>query len=105
MTLTLSAFKLLVNAEEYFEFFGLPYDQQFVNVNRLHILKKFSQFIDEINSNTPEASESEKLSLYQQALQQAYELFQSSTPVEQKLFKVFNEKPANVVLLTDIKTE
>jgi nitrogenase-stabilizing/protective protein len=105
MTQTLSQFDQLVDAEEYFEFFKLPYDSQIVNVNRLHILKKFSQYIQEIDASSPELSEEDKLSQYRAALQQAYEVFLSSTPIEQKLFKVFNEKPKGVVLLKEINPE
>ena len=43
MITNIDEFKKLVDAEEFFIFFNLPYDQKFVNVNRLHILKKFSQ--------------------------------------------------------------
>ncbi|MBE9191844.1 nitrogenase-stabilizing/protective protein NifW [Gloeocapsopsis crepidinum LEGE 06123] len=104
MKWNVNRFDSLVNTEEYFEFFRLPYDTQIVQVNRLHILKLFSQSIREIDANNPELNQTEKLSLYRQALEQAYEVFLNSTPLEQKLFKVFNEKPKNIVMLTDITT-
>lgn len=104
MTGTLSQFNQLSNADEYFEFFQLPYDPQIVNVNRLHILKKFSEYIQQIDASSPVLSEEDKLSQYSEALHQAYEVFLSSTGVEQKLFKVFKKKPKNVVLLTDISS-
>ncbi|OKH27815.1 nitrogenase-stabilizing/protective protein NifW [Chroogloeocystis siderophila] len=97
-------FNSLVNTEEYFEFFRLPYDARIVQVNRLHILKLFSQYIREIDANNPDLNQTEKLSLYRQALERAYEVFLNSTPLEQKLFKVFNEKPKNIVMLTEITT-
>jgi len=102
---TLVQFNQLVNAEEYFEFFELPYDPQFVNVNRLHILQKFSTLIKAIASDAPELNESEKLTLYRGALQQAYNTFTTSTPLDEKLFKVFNDKPQNVVLLSEIGSD
>ncbi len=105
MSGTLAEFSQLVNAEEYFEFFQLPYDPQFVNVNRLHILKKFSAFIKTIDSEAPNLSESEKLERYQSALQQAYDTFVTSSPLDEKLFKVFNDKPQNVVMLSEIGAE
>ena len=37
MNKTMNQFKKLVDAEEFLQFFELPYDQKFVNVNRLHI--------------------------------------------------------------------
>ena len=101
---TLADFNCLVNAEEYFEFFKLPYDPQVVSVNRVHILQKFSQLIRAASATSSELREEEQLKRYRTALQNAYELFLTSTPQEQKLFKVFNEKPKNVVLLSEIGT-
>jgi nitrogenase-stabilizing/protective protein len=91
MTWDLDRFNKLVDAEEYFEFFQLPYDQKVVNVNRLHILKKFSQFMTEVDENNSEITSQEKLNLYRLALDKAYQVFLESTPHEQKLFKVFND--------------
>jgi nitrogenase-stabilizing/protective protein len=105
MSKTLTQFNQLVNAEDYLEFFGLPYDPQFVNVNRLHILQKFSSLIKAIDSESPDLSESEKLERYQTALEQAYNTFTTSSPLNEKLFKVFNDKPQNVVLLSEIGSD
>lgn len=102
MTLTLAEFDRLKDAEEYFEFFQLAYDPKVVNVNRLHILKQFSQYIREIDAEAADLSEAEKLQQYQAALVKAYEVFLTSNSLETKLFKVFHEKPQNVVMLTDI---
>ena len=104
MTGTLSQFNQLSDAEEYFKFFQLSYDRQVVNVNRLHILKKFSGYIQQIDASSPVLSEEDKLNQCSEALQQAYEVFLTSTGVEEKLFKVFKKKPKNVVLLTDISS-
>ena len=76
-----------------------------MNVNRLHILKKFSKYIQEIDDNSPDLSQEEKLNQYSLALQKAYQVFIESTPHEQKLFKVFNDKPKNVVTLTEITSD
>ncbi|WP_193195404.1 nitrogenase-stabilizing/protective protein NifW [Nostoc sp. MG11] len=105
MTGTIDEFKQLVDTEEFLKFFNLPYDQKFVNVNRLHILKKFSQYIKEIDENSPDLSSEERLNQYSLALQKAYQVFLESTPHEQKLFKVFNDKPKNVVTLTEITSD
>ena len=102
MNKTLADFNCLVDAEQYFEFFDLPYDPQIVSVNRLHILQKFSQLIQAPEIASTELSEEEKLGQYRIALQNAYDVFLKSTPLEQKLFKVFNEKPKNVVLISEI---
>lgn len=99
---TLADFRNLVNAEDYLEFFAIEYDQQFVNVNRLHILKKFANLLAEVDRVFPDLSDEERLDKYHLALEEAYQVFKSKSPLETKLFKVFQEKPKNVVLLQDI---
>ncbi len=99
---SLAQFNQLKDAEEYFEFFNLPYDPQTVNVNRLHILRKFSQLVE---AEDKDQSEEQLLSAYRQALQSAYDVFLTSSGVEQKLFKVFQDTPKNVVKLSDITME
>jgi nitrogenase-stabilizing/protective protein len=105
MSKTIEEFKKLSDAEEYFQFFELPYDQKIVNINRLHILKKFSQYIQEIDEQSADLNAEEKLNQYCLALQQAYEVFLESTPQEQKVFKVFKDKPKNVITLTELSSD
>ncbi|MEM1251197.1 MAG: nitrogenase-stabilizing/protective protein NifW [Cyanobacteria bacterium P01_H01_bin.21] len=102
LTRTLAQFNQLKDAEDYFQFFGLAYDPQVVNVNRLHILRKFAQLVQDDDKSQPEA---QRLDAYRQALQTAYDLFLTSSSVEQKLFKVFQDRPKNVVMLSDISAE
>lgn len=99
---TLSQFNRLKDAEEYFDFFALPYDPQVLNINRLHILQKFSELVQ---SGEKSQDETQTLANYRQALQTAYDLFLTSSSVEQKLFKVFRDRPKNVVMLSDITVE
>jgi nitrogenase-stabilizing/protective protein len=105
MSLNIEDFRKIVNAEDYFEFFQLPFDAKIVNVNRLHILKKFSQLMQEIDGNNPNLSPEEKLSQYRLALENSYQVFLESSAQEEKLFKVFNQKPKNVVMLTEITSD
>ncbi len=99
---TWQAFEALVDAEEYFTFFDLPFDPQVVNVNRLHILQKFSRNLEAIEEAGSELTETERLTLARQALQEAYQTFLDSNAQAQKLFKVFNQKPQGVVLISEI---
>ncbi|BAY15200.1 nitrogen fixation protein NifW [Nostoc sp. HK-01] len=105
MSKTIDEFKKISDAEEYFQFFELDYDQKIVNINRLHILKKFSQYIQEIDDNSAALSAEEKLNQYCLALQKAYQVFLESTPQEQKVFKVFKDKPKNVITLTELSSD
>jgi nitrogenase-stabilizing/protective protein len=103
MTGTLEEFNKLTNAEDFFEFLGLPYDTKVVNVNRLHILQKFSQLKVEIDQETDDPQT--RLERYRSALQAAYEVFLTSSAPEQKLFKVFQDAKPKVVLVSEIKEE
>ncbi|MGQ4648157.1 nitrogenase-stabilizing/protective protein NifW [Lyngbya aestuarii] len=105
MTSSLAEFNQLVNAEDYFKFFKLPYDQAVLNVNRLHILKRFSLSIKEINQEYSDLPDGEILSKYRTALEQAYQVLLNSSGVEQKLFEVFKKPQKNVVMLTEIHSE
>jgi nitrogenase-stabilizing/protective protein len=102
MTKTLADFKTLVNAEDYLSFFDISFDETFVNVNRLHILKQFSLLLKQVDAAFPDLDESARLEKYKLALSEAYEVFLTSSPLETKLFKVFNDTPKNIVLLGDI---
>ncbi|WOD40117.1 nitrogenase-stabilizing/protective protein NifW [Nodosilinea sp. E11] len=105
MKSTITNFNQITQAEDYFAFFGLPYDPQFLNVNRLHILQKFSRLMKETGVDSPDMDDTATFNQYRELLQEAYSLFQSSSPQAQKLFKVFNQKPSNVVLMSEIEVE
>ncbi|MGF1491401.1 MAG: nitrogenase-stabilizing/protective protein NifW [Microcoleaceae cyanobacterium] len=102
---TLVNFKQLTDAEDYLQFFAIPYDQDFVNVNRLHILKYFSKLLTEVDEAFTDVNDEERLSKYQIALEEAYEVFKTSSPLETKLFKVFQEKPSNIVMVSELVAE
>ncbi|MEM9510173.1 MAG: nitrogenase-stabilizing/protective protein NifW [Cyanobacteria bacterium J06638_38] len=100
---TLTEFQKLSNAEDYLQFFNIEYDRDFVNINRLHILKQFSLLIKEVDAAFPDVTEAEKLEKYSLALEEAYQVFLTSSPLETKLFKVFQSKPKNFVSLEDLE--
>lgn len=79
----------LSSAEEFLDFFALSYEQSVVNVNRLHILKRFYQYL---RRDTEIATMSEEAALYaryRSLLGNAYDDFVKSTPAQEKVFKVF----------------
>jgi nitrogenase-stabilizing/protective protein len=100
---TLTAFKALTDAEDYLQFFDIEYDRDFVNINRLHILKQFALLINEVDKAFPDVTEAEKLEKYSLALEEAYQVFLTSSPLETKLFKVFQTKPKNFVSLEELE--
>lgn len=89
-------------AEEFFNFFGVPYEQSVVHVNRLHILKRFHQYL----RTTPELKELDGNTLHtrcQELLARAYQDFVRSTPAQEKVFKVFQDQDGQHVGLDSLR--
>jgi nitrogenase-stabilizing/protective protein len=82
--------KQLSAAEDFLKFFGVPYDKEVVNVSRLHILKRFYQYIRQ-EPNLPEDNEQALYQCYRGLLVKAYSDFEKSTPAQEKVFKVFQD--------------
>jgi nitrogenase-stabilizing/protective protein len=78
----------LSSAEDFFGFFGLDYDARVLQVNRLHILKRFHQYVNHADV-APVADDIDRYRDYRAALARAYRDFVESTPAQQKVFKVF----------------
>jgi nitrogenase-stabilizing/protective protein len=93
----------LTTAEEFLEFFGVPYDPGIVQVNRLHILQRFHDYIETSTSELP-ADEPAQRAFYRDRLARAYQDFVESDARTEKVFKVFHRgDPQSVfVPLTDI---
>ena len=81
-------------AEDFFAVLGVEYDPVVVNVARLHILRRMGQYLRETDfaSLTPDAVRD----ACRQTLARAYEDFQRSSPIEERVFKVHQDaiKPA-----------
>lgn len=86
----------LVDAEDFLAFFGIPYDPRVVNVNRLHILKKFGLLREAVERESGGLPPEVRLARLKEAMQQAYETFVTSSAAEQRLFKVFQQPPPGV---------
>ncbi len=78
------------SAEEFLDFLEVDYDPPVVHVNRLHILKRFQQYLgrDRVAEGLPEA---EERAAYKQRLEMAYADFVKSNAATEKVFKVFQE--------------
>ncbi len=79
----------LSSAEEFLDFFGIVYDQRVVNVNRLHILKRFNQYVARNAFSGGAGAEIRRE--YRALLQRAYDDFVTSDAVTEKVFKVFQD--------------
>jgi nitrogenase-stabilizing/protective protein len=82
--------KELSSAEDFLQYFGVPFEQAVVNVSRLHILKRFFQYIRQANLLSSN-NELELYTAYREQLIKAYADFVKSTPAQEKVFKVFQD--------------
>ncbi|WP_028310406.1 nitrogenase stabilizing/protective protein NifW [Derxia gummosa] len=80
-------------AEDFLNFFGVRYDQAVVNVNRLHILKRFYQYLRK--AELEGLDEVAMFARYRELLTKAYEDFVGSSAAKEKVFKVFQEADGN----------
>lgn len=87
----LTRLKALSSAEDFLQFFGIPFDQAVVNVSRLHILKRFFQYLRQQSADLPQDDEVALFTAYRNLLIQAYGDFVKSTPAQEKVFKVFQD--------------
>jgi len=86
----LQQLKELSSAEDFLTFFGIPYEQHVVNVSRLHILKRFFQYLRQ-QQLPGQNSEVQLFTAYRDLLTRAYQDFVTSTPAQEKVFKVFQD--------------
>ncbi len=95
----------LESAEDFLQYFQLEYDQNVVHVNRLHILQRFHDYLQNAADDMPE-NEIPKRAVYSKLLQRAYQDFVESDAQTEKVFKVFamGEPQTAFVSLNDIKT-
>lgn len=92
----------LVSAEDFLDYFAIEYDINVVQVNRLHILQRFHDYLH--NSTIP-SDEIACRQHYKSLLNQAYQDFVISDAVTEKVFRVFKmQQPQEVVIpLNSIK--
>lgn len=83
-------------AEDFFQFLDVPYDAAIVRVARLHILRRMGQYLksSEIDGAFGSLSDAETRALCRAHLEQAYQDFVNSSPLQERLFKVHQEAVA-----------
>lgn len=84
----------LSSAEDFLHYFGVQYDPSVVQVNRLHILQRFHDYLK--RAAMPEGDDARR-AVYAQQLQRAYEDFVQSDALTEKVFKVFRMHEPQVV--------
>ena len=92
ITLTLEeALEELVSAEDFLEFFDVPFEPSVVHVNRLHILQRFHDYMAKQAPNLPPDEEQQR-GIYRLWLQRAYQDFVESDALTEKVFAVFHRQ-------------
>ena len=89
-------------AEEFFDFLDVPYERAVLNVNRLHILKRFHQYM-RTTAKLENLNEYEQRSLCRELLTRAHQDFVRSTPAQEKVFKVFQDAEGGHVELDNLR--
>ncbi len=95
------AMEELVSAEDFLNYFGIAYDPAVVQVNRLHILQRYHDYL--AKAAMPDV-ESGRRVIYTTLLTQAYQDFVQSDALTEKVFKVFrmHEPQVKFVPLSEI---
>ncbi len=89
-------------AEEFLDFFGIPYEQSVLNVSRLHILKRFYQYMRQ-EQRLDALDELEMYKRLRELLTQSYGDFVRSTPAREKVFKVLQKADSPSVSLDSLR--
>ncbi|WP_163097671.1 nitrogenase-stabilizing/protective protein NifW [Acidithiobacillus ferrianus] len=80
----------LSSAEDFLKFLNIDYEETVVHINRLHILKRFHDYLKR-EKNTEDLDDQSLKTLYVKLLSQAYQDFVVSDAVSEKVFKVFHQ--------------
>ena len=76
----------LASAEDFLNYFDIPYDQGIVHVNRLHILQRFHDYLAK-----QEAGKAPDYDAYRKWLLLAYEDFVKSDALTERVFSVLQK--------------
>jgi len=72
----LADFYRITDADEYFDFFGIEYDQRLIDSKRFHLMKKFGELIEKTKALSEE-DEERLLNFYRFALLRVYKDFEN----------------------------
>ena len=78
----------LASAEDFLDYFDVKYDARVVQVNRLHILQRFHDYLTKQAPNLPPAEDAQRV-IYRLWLERAYKDFETSDASTERVFAVF----------------
>ena len=76
----------LVSAEDFLNYFEIPFDETTINVYRLHILQRYHDYLSQAELSEDQAERREQ---YKQILIQAYTSFIDSDAKTEKVLKIY----------------
>jgi nitrogenase-stabilizing/protective protein len=79
-------------AEDFFSLLGVDFDPKLLNVARLHILRRMGQYL--VSEDFAGVSNADVAVRCKAVLEQAYQDFVESSPLDQRVFKVLKEAVA-----------
>lgn len=86
----------LSSAEDFLSFFGIGFDPAVVHVNRLHIMQRFHNYLQQAEPLLQDTdNETARSEIYTRLLTQAYQDFVHSDALTEKVFKVFKLQEAH----------
>ena len=89
----LSDLEKLHAAEDFFSYLKVDYDPEVLRVCRLHILKRMGKYLD--GKDFTGATEDQIFAGAQETLLKAYQDFTASRPIDERVFKVLQDRDPN----------
>lgn len=81
------ALEELESAEDFLNYFGIAFDPSIVHVSRLHILQRYHDYLKGVGELL--GDDAARFASHKALLAKAYDDFVKSTPLDEKVFKVF----------------
>ncbi len=95
----LEEFYKITDAEDYFDFFDVEYNEQLVNVKRFHIMRKFGEMIEKTKEMAIESDE-KLLDFFKFALITVYKNFESGyNPSAADIWRMY-DNPVGCIKVT-----
>ena len=83
------AMEELVSAEDFLDFFAVPFEQTVVHINRLHIMQRYHDYLRSALRLLDAQDDAVRHAAFRRLLARAYQDFVDSDALTEKVFKVF----------------
>jgi len=90
----------LSSAEDFLNYFGVPYELGVVHVNRLHILQRFHDYLAQAGELSEDVAP--RREIHKRLLARAYQDFLASDALTEKVFKVFHEAQSQFIPVEEL---